>query len=62
MKNAVELEIVERIEDTKFFMESELIWRKVKSRDEDVERLEIEMEGTEGSDEKEEVVKLPIDK
>ena len=43
-------------------MENELIWRKVKSEDEEVERLRILLEGKESSEVKREMVKLPIDK
>ena len=48
MNNDIILEIVEGIEDTKTCMENELIWTKMKSKDEEVESFSIVMEGKEG--------------
>ena len=60
MNNDVILEIIDGIEDTKTCMENELMRRKDESKEEEVERLGIEVEGIEGLEVKIEMVKLPI--
>ena len=44
MNNDIMMEIVEGIEVAETCMEDELLWRKVKSKDDKVEGLKIEMD------------------